>query len=119
MFDFKSIISRFSVECKGIEQIFRKNVRFFPVQTAFHQQYDYFTPGLSPLQVGKPAEYKKALTVNSAGEEMTSSGRLFTESVIKEGDIIETAKREFKVISVTPNYPLTDTFCVINEAVFA
>ena len=64
-------------------------------------------------------EYKKALTVNSAGEEMTSSGRLFTESVIKEGDIIETAKREFKVISVTPNYPLTDTFCVINEVAFA
>ncbi len=64
-------------------------------------------------------EFKNALTVNSYGQEITSSGRLFTESVVKVDDIIETKSKAFKVVNVTPYYPLTETFCAINEVYFA
>lgn len=64
-------------------------------------------------------EFKHAITVSSKGKEQVSAGRLFTESVVKIDDILEIKNKEFKVINVTPYYPLSDTLCAVNEVYFA
>lgn len=64
-------------------------------------------------------EIKNSVTTNSSGEEITTSGRLYTESVVKVGDIIETKNKEYKVVNVNPYYPIDSTLFVINEVYFA
>lgn len=64
-------------------------------------------------------EMKKAITVTSLGQEKICSGRLFTEAILKPDDILEIKNNEFKVIEVTPYYPLTSKFCVVNEVHFS
>ena len=64
-------------------------------------------------------EFKHSLTINTQGQEVACAGRLYTESVIKTDDIIELKDKEFKVVSVSPYYPLGDRVCVINEVYFA
>ena len=64
-------------------------------------------------------EFKKSIAVSATGEEITSSGRLFTESVVKAGDILEIKNNEFKVISVNPYYPIDSSLFVINEVYFS
>ena len=64
-------------------------------------------------------EFKKSIAVSATGEEITSSGRLFTESVVKAGDILEIKNKEFKVISVNPYYPIDSSLFVINEVYFS
>lgn len=64
-------------------------------------------------------EMKHTLTVNAQGQQLTCSGRLFTEAVVKVDDILEIKDKEFKVINVNPYYPLASTVCVINEVYFA
>lgn len=63
-------------------------------------------------------EMKHALTVNSQGQELVCSGRLYTESVVKTNDILEIRDKAYKVINVNPYYPLSSTVCVINEVYF-
>lgn len=64
-------------------------------------------------------EFKHSITKNSSGEEITSSGRLYTESVVKTDDIIELKDKEFKVVNVNPYYPIDSSLFVINEVYFA
>ena len=64
-------------------------------------------------------EFKKSITISATGEELTSSGRLFTESVVKPDDILEIKNQEFKVISVNPYYPIDSSLFVINEVYFS
>ena len=64
-------------------------------------------------------EFKNKLTVNKNGQELTSSGRLYTESVVKVDDILEIKDKEFKVINVNPYYPLNSSVLVVNEVYFA
>ena len=64
-------------------------------------------------------ELKNAITTNSSGEEITASGKLYTESVVKTGDIIELKDKEFKVVTVNPYYPIDSALFVINEVYFA
>lgn len=64
-------------------------------------------------------EFKNTLTVGAQGQELASSGRLFTESVVKVDDILEIRDKEFKVVSVNPYYPLVGSELVINEVYFA
>lgn len=64
-------------------------------------------------------ELKNAITTNSSGEEITASGKLYTESVVKTGDIIELKDKEFKVVMVNPYYPIDSALFVINEVYFA
>lgn len=64
-------------------------------------------------------EIKNAVTTNSSGEEISVSGRLYTESVVKVGDIIELKDKEFKAVKVNPYYPIDSALFVINEVYFA
>lgn len=64
-------------------------------------------------------EFKNSITKGSLGEEITSSGRLYTESIVKTGDILEIKDKEFKVVSVNPYYPIDSSLFVINEVYFA
>ncbi len=64
-------------------------------------------------------EFKNAITTNSSGEEVVSNGRLYTESVVKTGDIIELKDKEYKVVNVNPYYPIDSSLFVINEVYFA
>ena len=64
-------------------------------------------------------EFKNTIVKNSFGEETSSSGRLFTESIVKTDDIIEVTDKEYKVISVKPYYPIDSSLFVINEVHFA
>lgn len=64
-------------------------------------------------------EIKNAVTTNSSGEEISVSGRLYTESVVKVGDIIELKDKEFKAVNVNPYYPIDSALFVINEVYFA
>ncbi len=64
-------------------------------------------------------EFKNALTVNSQGQEIASSGRLYTESVVKIDDILELKEGVFKVVNVNPYYPIDSSVFVINEVYFA
>jgi len=64
-------------------------------------------------------EFKHVVTIGPKGNELLSAGRLFTEAVIKVDDILEIKNKEFRVINVTPCYPLADTLCAINEVYFA
>ncbi len=63
-------------------------------------------------------EFKHSLSVGAQGQELVCAGRLYTESVVKVDDIIELKDKEFKVVSVSPYYPLGDTICAINEVYF-
>ena len=40
-------------------------------------------------------EFKNSVSIGSNGEEITSSGRLYTESAAKTGDIIELKDKEY------------------------
>ena len=64
-------------------------------------------------------EFKKAITTSSTGDEVTSSGKLYTESVVKTGDIIEIKDKEYKVVNVNPYYPIDSALFVINEVYFS
>lgn len=64
-------------------------------------------------------EMKHSLTLNSQGQELACSGRLYTESVVKTDDILEIKDKVYKVVNVNPYYPLSSTVCVINEVYFA
>lgn len=64
-------------------------------------------------------EMKHSLTLNSHGQELACSGRLYTESVVKTDDILEIKDKVYKVVNVNPYYPLSSTVCVINEVYFA
>ncbi|MBS4760291.1 MAG: hypothetical protein KHX03_06300 [Clostridium sp.] len=64
-------------------------------------------------------EFKNSLAINSQGQELTSAGRLFTESVVKVDDIITINKTDYKVINVNPYYPIDSSVLVINEVYFA
>ena len=64
-------------------------------------------------------EFKNALTVNAQGQELVSSGRLYTESVVKVDDILEIKDGVFKVVNVNPYYPIDSSALVINEVYFA
>ena len=63
-------------------------------------------------------EFKNSITTSSNGEEVSSSGRLYTEAIIKTGDILEIKDREFKVVKVNPYYPIDSSLFVINEVYF-
>lgn len=63
-------------------------------------------------------EFKNSLTVGVQGQELVSSGRLFTESVVKVDDILEIKDKEFKVLNVSPYYPIAGSELVINEVYF-
>ena len=64
-------------------------------------------------------ELKNSIVVSPQGKELSSSGRLFTDSVVKTDDILEFKNKEYRVINVIPCYPLADTLCAINEVYFA
>lgn len=64
-------------------------------------------------------EFKNSLTVGAQGQELVSSGRLYTEAVVKVDDILEIKDKEFKAVNVSPYYPLSDNICAINEVYFA
>ncbi len=64
-------------------------------------------------------EFKNSLTTGSHGEELTSAGKLFSESVIKVDDIVEIKGRDYKVVNVNPYYPIGSDVLVINEVYFA
>lgn len=64
-------------------------------------------------------EFKNSLVTGTQGQELTSSGRLYTESVVKVDDLITIENKEYKAINVNPYYPIDGAFCVINEVYFA
>ncbi len=64
-------------------------------------------------------EFKNTLTISSSGQQLNSSGRLFTESVVKVDDIITLKDKDYKVINVNPYYPIDSSILVINEVYFA
>lgn len=64
-------------------------------------------------------EFKNSLTTGAQGQELVSSGRLYTEAVVKVDDILEIKDKEFIVVNVSPYYPLSDNICAINEVYFA
>lgn len=64
-------------------------------------------------------EFQNSATKNKLGEDVTSSGRLYTESTIKIDDIIEIKDKEFRVVSVKPYYPIDNNILTINEVYFA
>lgn len=63
-------------------------------------------------------EIKNSTSVNTQGIEETTSGRLFTESIVKSNDIIEFNNQTYTVTNVTPYYPIGDKTLVINEVHF-
>ena len=63
-------------------------------------------------------EFKNSVSIGSNGEEITSSGRLYTESAAKTGDIIELKDKEYKVTNVNPYYPIDSSLFVINKVYF-
>lgn len=63
-------------------------------------------------------EMKNAIVINNSGEEIASSGRLFTEHSIKTGDILEINNDAFTVLSVNPYFPIDSSLFVINEVNF-
>lgn len=64
-------------------------------------------------------EMTQSLTINSQGQELVCSGCLYTEASIKTNDILEIKDKVYKVISVTPYYPLSSNICAINKVCFA
>lgn len=64
-------------------------------------------------------EFKKMSASGKYGQETVSVGRLFTESVVKIDDILEIKDKTFKVVSVSPYYPISGSLFVINEVGFA
>lgn len=64
-------------------------------------------------------ELKTALTTTSSGEETVATGKLYTESIVKEGDILELKNDVYKVISVAPYYPMGENILCVNEVCFA
>lgn len=64
-------------------------------------------------------EFKNSLTTGSHGEELTSAGKLFSESVIKIDDIVTIKDKDYKIVNVNPYYPIDGSVLVINEVYFA
>ena len=63
-------------------------------------------------------EFKNSVSVGKNGQELTSSGRLFTENIVKVGDFLVIDDKEYKVVNVNPYYPLCGSVLVVNEVSF-
>lgn len=63
-------------------------------------------------------EFKNSVSISSSGEEVTSAGKLYTETAVNTGDIIELKNEEYKVTAVNPYYPIDSSLFVINEVYF-
>lgn len=62
-------------------------------------------------------EFGNSMISGGRGQEVTSSGRLFTEESVKVGDFIEVAQVDYLVHRVNPSYAL-DGVSVLNEVYF-
>lgn len=71
----------------------------------------------SEVEIKCKIEFGNSIVTSSKGQELTSSGRLFTENSAKVGDLLKIGDDEYLIVKVTPSFAL-DCVSVLNEIYF-
>ena len=69
------------------------------------------------LKISCRVEFKNTMVIGQTGREITSSGRLFTDTDVKTGDIIVIENKEFTVEQAFRSVDLSGEYC-LNEVYF-